>query len=543
MLVICFLLSGCKTSFTSNYVERNRFIFYNGEINRFFYNDSLKVSMNLNDDYTAGNSNNVIGRKQYKFYKKIIETIYPNLKVNKENFVYRANTEIDPWIQTALFEFPGNSGDPSLIVDTARLSTLHLTQCNDKQFVNIFTLDKKEDKAHFPLLIDESKQLSQTIKCDGNYVKASPMFPFDALDKSFVDSANYLSPIFLANDIESQYYGPNKFLWLQAALTYNSFMLNNKEFYNLQSTFYKPKDKVINSSILDNGTLAFIKNEIPKHQIVMMNEQHWQPKHRYLGNLLLKNFYDAGFRYLAVEAVFENSDSLNNRKYPLQKTGYYTKEPQFGNFIRNALNMGFKIIPYDYLISPSQDREQAQAENIYNNILKTNPNAKIFIWAGVEHISKIKSQKPKMGYYLKEITGIEPYTIEETAGDLHSHFLGKHYLAINSDSDRNYFQSNLCIYNNIKESDFQIIPGAVEKKINITLSDSVKSKIKQQGKVLLMVYIKDEFDNYRFNAVPVINYLIDNNKQPSVKLPKGNYTAIIRTRYSSIIDQFIITVK
>jgi len=384
--------------------------------------------------------------------------------------------------------------------------------------------------------------------------KASPIDPFKALQDCFGDSANYLSPVFLANDIESQYYGPNKFLWKQAALTYNSLMLNNKEFYNLQSTFYKPKDKVVNSSFWDNDALAFIRNEIPKHQIVMMNEQHWQPRDRYLGNLLLKSLYDAGFRYLAVEAVLENSDSLNDRKYPLlgtgfftneppRGTGFYTNEPQFGNFIRNALNMGFKIIPYDNHISPSQDREQAQAENIYINILKTDPNAKIFVWAGVEHISKIKSEKPKMGYYLKEITGIEPYTIEETAGDVRSRFLGKHYLAINSDSDRNYFQSNLSIFNNIKESDFQIIPEAVEKKINIPLSEAVKSKIKQQGKVLLMVYIKDEFENHRFTAVPVINYLLDNNKQLSIKLPKGNYTAIVRTRYSSIIEQFDICVE
>ena len=540
--LLCLLFFSCKSSFISSYETGNRFIFYTGKPYCYYYNDSLEISMELYGDYTVGNANNVIDKKQYNLYKKIIEKNYPTIKkIKKENFIYHASTEIEPWIHTALFEFPGNSGEPSLIVDTAGLSTLFLTQCNDRQFVSIFTLDKRHNRTYLSLLKEESGHFFKTLKCNNDYVKISPMLSFKALNDCFGDSANYLSPVFLTNDIDPQYYGNDRFPWLQAALTYNSFMLNNKKFYNLQSEMYQPKDKEVKCRSLDNDALTFMKEKMSKHRIVIMNEQHWQPKHRYLGNLLLKNLYDNGFRYLAVEAVSENSDSLNNRKYPLQETGFYTREPQFGNFIRNALSMGFKIISYDDYTS--KDRELGQAENICNNILKTDSTAKIFVWAGVAHIFKDKSQTPKMGYYLKEMTGIDPYVIEETIGDARSRFLGKHYLAISDDSTKNYDQCDLYIYNNIKESDFQIIPGAVEKRITLSLSEPVKAKIKQEDKLILMVYNKDEFDNHRFAAVPIINYLLDNNKSPSIKLPRGHYTAIVRTRYSSIIDQFDINIK
>jgi hypothetical protein len=55
------------------------------------------------------------------------------------------------------------------------------------------------------------------------------------------------------------------------------------------------------------------------------------------------------------------------------ETGYYLKEPQFGNLIRTALKLGFEIFPYEADLKYfGKDREIQQAKNI-QQVLKSDP--------------------------------------------------------------------------------------------------------------------------------------------------------------------------
>jgi hypothetical protein len=173
--------------------------------------------------------------------------------------------------------------------------------------------------------------------------------------------------------------------------------------------------------------LAAIASIAGKHQVIMINEEHRTPLHRAFTLEMLEKLYAEGFRYFAAETIDESDAAdLNKRGYPTQKTGYYTADPIYGDLVRTALKIGYKIVPYESMDmncqSPadkpefcSDRREREQARNLYQRILKTAPQAKIFVHVGRGHNSKAAVSKDFnfMGYYFKEISGIEPFTIDQ----------------------------------------------------------------------------------------------------------------------------------
>src|SRR5690606_1767890 len=124
------------------------------------------------------------------------------------------------------------------------------------------------------------------------------------------------------------------------------------------------------------GTINAIKLLSTTENVVMLNEMHWNPNHRIFATQLLNPLKENGYNYLAVEAV--NLDfvaDLNDRTFPTKNTGYYTREPFFGLFLRKAIDMDFKIVAYDEF--GTENRERTQAENL-NKIFTEDPNAKVF---------------------------------------------------------------------------------------------------------------------------------------------------------------------
>lgn len=168
----------------------------------------------------------------------------------------------------------------------------------------------------------------------------------------------------------------------------------------------------------------YIIKNAKNQQIVMLNEAHHIPQHRVFATSLLEEFYKLGFRYFGVESYRHKDSLLNLRKFPIVETGYYIKEPQFGNLIRTALELGFEIFPYEAdLKYYGKDREIQQAKKI-QQVLKSDPMAKIFVYAGFDHIredSLFNSWEKAMAGWLKEYTGIDPFTIDQTEMTEKSH--------------------------------------------------------------------------------------------------------------------------
>lgn len=156
------------------------------------------------------------------------------------------------------------------------------------------------------------------------------------------------------------------------------------------------------------------KNE----QIVILNEAHHKPIHRVFTRKLLKGLFNNGYRYFGLEALSncdyvpnEFCDSLlNERGYPLNSplSGTYVTEPQMSNLIREASKIGFKLFAYEKF---GEGRELHQAAYIAK-VLDQDPDAKILILCGWYHLLESENRGKKcMGYYLKEKTGIDPFTI------------------------------------------------------------------------------------------------------------------------------------
>jgi len=163
----------------------------------------------------------------------------------------------------------------------------------------------------------------------------------------------------------------------------------------------------------------YIIEQAKSNQVIIINEAHHNSFHRSFTKSLLKELYASGYKNLGLEALSykDDLDSLNNiRKYPIQKTGYYIKDPQFGNLIREALNIGYTVFPYETKNEEAngKPREIDQARNI-QKMIEAAPNEKFLIHCGYDHVLEgtYESWEKTMAGRLTEYTGINPFTINQ----------------------------------------------------------------------------------------------------------------------------------
>ena len=173
--------------------------------------------------------------------------------------------------------------------------------------------------------------------------------------------------------------------------------------------------------------LPYLESIFKDHQVVIVSEGHHKPQHRLFTRMLLQSLYDQGFRYLGMETLMPNflpgpaflmDTALNNRGYALNTpmTGFYTREPQMANLVREAIAIGFELFAYER--KAKGERDLAQAKNI-QKFMDQHPDEKVLIHCGWYHA--IESDLPKrqkhnwMAYHLKQLTGIDPLTIYQDA--------------------------------------------------------------------------------------------------------------------------------
>jgi hypothetical protein len=258
----------------------------------------------------------------------------------------------------------------------------------------------------------------------------------------YLKQNNYITPIFELKAREEEYLASPRWktTYLEMMIHLQSYVGDYDEAYRyenvlLQSTpsYQRVREMyakditvspVADYKMLD--ALEAIEAVAEKRQVIMINEEHRTPFHRALTLQLLARLYSKGFRYFAAETVDIEDTELNKRGYPTQSTGYYTADPVYADVIRTALKLGYKVVPYESFDpkckSPEDNpefcndqRERGQAQNLYERILKTDPQAKIFVHVGRSHNSKAAASKEFnfMGYYFKNLTKIEPFTIDQ----------------------------------------------------------------------------------------------------------------------------------
>lgn len=153
-------------------------------------------------------------------------------------------------------------------------------------------------------------------------------------------------------------------------------------------------------------------------RIVMINEAHHNAHTRALTLALLPRLRSLGFTYFAAEALGDNDADLMRRGYPIKSSGTeYLQEPLYGEIVREAIRLGFILVPYDSSVLDPQARDAAQAENLYQKVFAKDPKARLFVHAGYAHIDKASGRLndvQPMAMKLSKLTGLDPLSIDQT---------------------------------------------------------------------------------------------------------------------------------
>lgn len=346
----------------------------------------------------------------------------------------------------------------------------------------------------------------------------------------------------------------------QTGATEMSFSGYYKELLQLwdKNGVRKPKKTAEDSLYFSNSKKVSAKEYIIQQskntQIVIINEAHHIANHRTFTKSLLKDLYDNGYRYLGLEALFDWT--INEKQMPTIQNGYYTKEPEFGNLISEALKIGFTLFKYEASEGKNgKEREIEQAQNI-QNFIESVPAGKVLIHCGYAHAfeNDYPAWGKAMAGRLKENMNIDPLTIDQTMFLERSNEENNHlFIQLNNtkepivliDENGNVFNGKSAV----KQTDMVIIHPKTEytnNRPNWLMSGKEKytipsSKIKINEPLLVLAYRINEFEK---DGIPVdIIEIIDHTSAKELYLAKGSYTIVMKNKEYTIVDKYTIEVK
>lgn len=296
----------------------------------------------------------------------------------------------------------------------------------------------------------------------------------------------------------------------------------------------------------------YILKKAADEKIIIINEAHHNASHRTFASSLLQGLYDRGFRYLGIETL--EGDSLNTVKFATLNSGYYSKEPEFGNFIYNALKIGFKLFPYE-AEGNNKEREIGEAKNIFD-FMQQNKEGKYLIYCGYQHAYEgvHKAWEKTMAGRLSDLAGINPLTIDQTQ--------------FSEKSSLKYNEPILRVVNNtvpvvLKDENEMIYNGEDKElytdiKIIHPVTRYIKGRpdwmLKENRKlyrisaaqlstypVMIFAYRKGEFEQ---NGIPADIIELNTYKDSRfLILDKGNYDIVIRDKEYKVIHRFEKRIK
>ena len=339
----------------------------------------------------------------------------------------------------------------------------------------------------------------------------------------------------LVNTLDYPAQGRNEeWLKLQIALNYASFLAPNNVYESLLTKFIRPgtndstrqiiKDRAVHGK---NRSYRKILELSAESDIVMFNEQHFFPSHRILLKELLPELKKIGFEYLALEALSEGQDSLLNAGHtPSIKTGYYTREQHFAELIRTGQELGFHFVAYENF-DPEKDREQGQADNLYDKTFSKNKAARVIVLAGVDHILEKPTGRGKrwMAALFKERYDLDPLTISQ------SHLIEYGQMAdpvalISSDNFNN---------DRLRSVDWLVLN-------NLPLLDTESNYLFNNGfdQTMQLALFKASEINKKtdpYLRIPFRTTLVNPAETARYRLPEGHYLQVVIDRYGKAVSE------
>lgn len=518
-LSLLLLIISCSTK-KSKLSENNYFL------KNYFYNDSLKVGIDFDKNIEFREAS-LVKEKEYSKFLKGTE------KLSSKDLFLVADSK-EKGTETYFFYQNIKSSNDSLAVSKIIFNdTLN----------NVILFEKQKGK----------RKVLGLVKTNSSKDKNSSVFVNDLLNKIAIDSLDtnkmsYVSifinnfpgvhpnPLYASKKLEtaplkSKGGNDDKF---QLLSTVNASMSNNKLYDSLIVGYEKERKEKFNSLIVDlsskddvykdNAVFLKIAEIAKENQVLMLNEDHYYPKHRLFAMELLATLKANGYNYLSLEGF--NNKSSEKLSTPNYKTGIYTDEPYFAHFIRRAIALGFTVSGHEN-VDKGIDREMGQAKNILK-ILEKDSNAKIFVYVGHGHLEKKHKTRKLMAEYFKELSGINPITINQTVicADTKQELIlvPRKYL---TDTTKITSSADYFLINNLKPSLKKIYPNAVFKETKI--KNTVFSKYKNK-EILVEVIDSKEFDLMTNMAIPIESYLrTPKNSEIKLELPIGSYHVLVKT--------------
>ena len=314
-------------------------------------------------------------------------------------------------------------------------------------------------------------------------------------------------------------------------------------------------------------------------RVVLINEGHDLANTRYFVLKVLQALKLLGFNSYGAETFGWTDKDLQKRKYPVDSTGYYTKEPVYGEVVREAIKMGYQLFPYEdsvhyrtrkikldtlgsfmviypeihdtarFIVKPNGEqtyytgkaheyREINQAKNIIN-YLRTHPDAKAIIHVGYSHLCR---DGYLMGFHLDTVLHEKMLTIDQVS--LREHSDTAHEEPFYRQHDFNDYTS----FTNSTGAPY--IPGEnSDCRVNIAVAHPRTKFINGRpdwlykmpgrkeyataafGKMvppsILIAFYKDEYKNAKQHAIPIdILELTKNTNNPPLLLRAGSFTIV-----------------
>lgn len=233
---------------------------------------------------------------------------------------------------------------------------------------------------------------------------------------------------------------------------------------------------------IDKNPIAYICDQSEKSNIAMINEAHDYPAHRAFVMSLLSKLKEKGYKYLALETLNNFQDSschrINTLSSLTQNIGTYTSEPIFGELIRYAIELGYTLIPYEYVpqhpiffdikdtvqfTASIHERDSMQAINLIQAMKHCN-DGKILVLGGYSHTLEAEEKTNgfynpfhPMALYFKELTHIDPLTINQIQFSETDRQLGG--MVFDELSNQGFVNTAFCV----KEEDSILIGPVVQK--------------------------------------------------------------------------------
>jgi hypothetical protein len=191
------------------------------------------------------------------------------------------------------------------------------------------------------------------------------------------------------------------------------------------------------NSILWRTPEELVEIGFSRSRVVLMNEAHngWLRcvRTREIGERILPLAHEASVRHLAMEALADRGlvdDANESRTLQEVRPPSYLAQPEMRRFIQAALDLGWALVGYEADMSlapqdwdPMGDefanwREEQQALNLVRALEGLPRDTRLLVWCGNGHLYKGRYPRSgstwvPMGSHLKEVSGMDPFAIDQ----------------------------------------------------------------------------------------------------------------------------------